>query len=63
LNCMEDLHTGKLQRVLPDWSSAGAPVHAVYPPTRHHVPKVMAFVEHLREHWPLKQGGFKRTKR
>ncbi|RKH73240.1 LysR family transcriptional regulator [Corallococcus aberystwythensis] len=50
--CIEDLASGRLQRVLPDWSSAGAPVHAVYPPTRHHVPKVMAFVEVLREHWP-----------
>ncbi|TSC31735.1 LysR family transcriptional regulator [Corallococcus sp. Z5C101001] len=63
LHCMEDLKTGKLQRVLPDWSSAGAPVHAVYPPTRHHVPKVMAFVEFLREHWPAHQGALKRAKR
>ncbi|MFB1479681.1 LysR substrate-binding domain-containing protein [Corallococcus sp. RDP092CA] len=63
LQCGEDLASGRLQRVLPDWSSAGAPVHAVYPPTRHHVPKVMAFVEVLREHWPQQQGALKRAKR
>ncbi|NNB87452.1 LysR family transcriptional regulator [Corallococcus exiguus] len=61
--CIEDLASGRLQRVLPDWSSTGAPVHAVYPPTRHHVPKVMAFVEVLREHWPHNQEAFKRAKR
>ncbi|NOK17100.1 LysR family transcriptional regulator [Corallococcus carmarthensis] len=61
--CVEDLESGRLQRVLPDWSSAGAPVHAVYPPTRHHVPKVMAFVEVLREHWPQLQGALKRAKK
>ncbi|QAT86511.1 LysR family transcriptional regulator [Corallococcus coralloides] len=63
LNCMEDVGNGRLQRVLPDWSSTGAPVHAVYPPTRHHVPKVMAFVDFLREHWPANVGTSKRAKR
>ncbi|CAM3202654.1 LysR family transcriptional regulator [Corallococcus sp. ZKHCc1 1396] len=64
LNCVEDLAAGRLQRVLPDWSSTGAPVHAVYPPTRHHVPKVMAFVDFLREHWPATpQDAPKRAKR
>lgn len=64
LHCVDDLDTGSLRRVLPDWSSAGAPVHAVYLPTRHHVPKVMAFVEHLREHWPVRQQEpLKRAKR
>ncbi len=47
-----DLAVGLLHRLLPDWSSAGAPVNAVYPSTRHHSPKVMAFVDFLREHWP-----------
>ncbi|RKI63508.1 LysR family transcriptional regulator [Corallococcus sp. AB049A] len=61
--CIEDLASGRLQRVLPDWSSTGAPVHAVYPPTRHHVPKVMAFVEVLREFWPRNEEAFKRAKR
>jgi DNA-binding transcriptional LysR family regulator len=47
-----DLAEGRLRRILPDWSSPGAPVHAVYPSTRHHSPKVMAFVDFLRERWP-----------
>jgi DNA-binding transcriptional LysR family regulator len=47
-----DIAEGRLQRLLPGWSSTGAPVHAIYPSTRHHSPKVMAFVDFLREHWP-----------
>jgi DNA-binding transcriptional LysR family regulator len=47
-----DLNTGRLRRILPDWSSPGAPVHAVYAGSRHHSPKVMAFVDFLRERWP-----------
>jgi DNA-binding transcriptional LysR family regulator len=50
--CTTDLSTGRLQRILPDWASPGAPVHAVYPSTRHHSPKVTAFVDFLRERWP-----------
>jgi DNA-binding transcriptional LysR family regulator len=52
-----DLVTGRLRRILPDWSSSGAPVHAVYPSTRHHSPKVMAFVDFLRERWPENLAG------
>ncbi|MFE8596845.1 LysR family transcriptional regulator [Archangium violaceum] len=52
-----DLTLGRLRRLLPDWSSSGAPVHAVYPSTRHHSPKVMAFVDFLRERWPENQAG------
>ncbi|WNG59537.1 LysR family transcriptional regulator [Archangium gephyra] len=52
-----DLTMGRLRRLLPDWSSSGAPVHAVYPSTRHHSPKVMAFVDFLRERWPENQAG------
>ncbi|ATB32687.1 LysR family transcriptional regulator [Melittangium boletus] len=47
-----DISARRLQRLLPDWSSAEAPVHALYSSTRHHSPKVMAFVDFLREHWP-----------
>lgn len=50
--CTTDLATGRLQRILPDWGSPGAPVHAVYSSTRHHSPKVTAFVDFLRERWP-----------
>ncbi|MCY1076406.1 LysR family transcriptional regulator [Archangium lansingense] len=57
LHYSEDLTTGRLRRILPDWNSSGAPVHAVYPSTRHHSPKVMAFVDFLREHWPDNPSG------
>ncbi|NMO17813.1 LysR family transcriptional regulator [Pyxidicoccus fallax] len=53
----EDIDAGRLRRILPEWSSQGAPVHAVYPGTRHHVPKVMAFVDYLRERWPTHTPG------
>ncbi|GHG84048.1 LysR family transcriptional regulator [Comamonas sp. JC664] len=52
LHFSSELTSGRLQRILPDWHSSETPVNAVYPSTRHHSPKVMAFVECLREHWP-----------
>jgi DNA-binding transcriptional LysR family regulator len=55
--CTTDIDAGRLQRILPDWGSPGAPVHAVYPSTRHHSPKVMAFVDFLRERWPILSHG------
>lgn len=51
--CAEDLTSGRLQRVLPGWSSPGTPLHAVYPGGRHPSPKVSAFVDFLRERWRL----------
>jgi DNA-binding transcriptional LysR family regulator len=42
-----DLEAGRLVRVLPDWTAATFPIHAVYPSTRHLSPKVRAFVDHL----------------
>lgn len=47
--CAEDLAKGRLQQVLPRWSSARIVVHAVYPSTRQLSPRVTAFVELLRE--------------
>jgi len=47
-----DISARRLQRLLPDWNSAESPVHAVYSSNRHHSPKVMSFVDFLREHWP-----------
>lgn len=45
--CAEDLRKGKLRRILPEWSSAETPVHAVYPTARGLSPKVTAFIEFL----------------
>jgi DNA-binding transcriptional LysR family regulator len=52
IHCSSDIAAGRLQRILPDWGSPGAPVHVIYPSARHHSPKVMAFVDFLRERWP-----------
>lgn len=45
--CVEELRARRLERVLRDWSVPSAPVHAVYPSTRHLSPKVKTFVEHV----------------
>jgi DNA-binding transcriptional LysR family regulator len=45
----DDLRAGRLRQVLRDWCSAETPVHAVYPTARHLSPKVVAFVEIMRE--------------
>jgi DNA-binding transcriptional LysR family regulator len=48
--CLEDLRERRLRRVLPQWCAREAPIHAVYPSTRHLSPKLKAFLDHLREH-------------
>lgn len=47
--CHAELRQKRLQLVLPDWQLPSAPIHAVYPSTRHLSPKVRAFVDHLTE--------------
>jgi len=47
--CTADLGAGRLRRVLAEWCSTETPVHAVYPTARHLSPKVVAFVDALRE--------------
>jgi DNA-binding transcriptional LysR family regulator len=47
--CVEDLRARRLERVLPDWEGPSAPVHVVYPSTRHLSPKVKTFVDHLQQ--------------
>ena len=47
--CISLIRAKRLRRVLPEWSSSGVPIHAVYPSTRHLSPKVKAFTDHLRE--------------
>jgi DNA-binding transcriptional LysR family regulator len=51
--CEQALTSGKLKRVLGDWSTAITPLHALYPSARHLSPKVMAFVETLRKELTL----------
>jgi len=47
--CMEELRTGRLERVLGDWNAPSTPVHVVYPSTRHLSAKVKTFVDHLHQ--------------
>lgn len=46
---LEEIESGDLAAVLPDYSSPRTPLSAVYPSTRHLSPKVSAFVEHLKD--------------
>jgi DNA-binding transcriptional LysR family regulator len=51
--CADDLRAGKLKQVLPAWSSAEAPVQALYPTARHLSPKVVAFLDLVRAKFSL----------
>lgn len=48
--CIDDLNQRRLERVLRDWTAPAAPIHAVYPSTRHLSPKTSAFLDHLQRH-------------
>jgi DNA-binding transcriptional LysR family regulator len=50
LLCGTDLRARRLVRVLPEWSSAETPIHAVYPSTRLASPKLKAFLDELERH-------------
>jgi DNA-binding transcriptional LysR family regulator len=45
--CVDELRTRALERVLSAWSAPSVPIHVVYPSTRHISPKVKTFVDHL----------------
>jgi DNA-binding transcriptional LysR family regulator len=45
----EDIKTGKLQELLPEYRSLEISIYAVYPERRHLSPKVQAFIEFLKE--------------
>jgi len=46
---VQELRTGRLKRVLPEWNPPSTPVHVVYPSSRHLSPIVKTFVDHLQE--------------
>lgn len=46
----DDVAAGRLVRVLADWPSPAAAIHAVYPTSRHLSAKVRSFVDYLGEH-------------
>jgi DNA-binding transcriptional LysR family regulator len=45
----DDITAGRLRRVLPSYSISAAPLHAIYPHSRHLAPRVRAFVDYLGE--------------
>jgi DNA-binding transcriptional LysR family regulator len=47
--CVEALRAGQLERVLRDWEAPEAPMHVVYPSSRHMSAKVKSFVDHLQQ--------------
>lgn len=47
-----EVATGRLVRVLAEWTRPPVPVHAVFPSQRYLTPKVRAFVDHARRHFP-----------
>jgi DNA-binding transcriptional LysR family regulator len=42
-----DLEAGRLTRLMPDWQSADAPVHALYPHSRYLPPRVQTLLDFL----------------
>jgi len=46
--CLEDVSSARLRRVLDAWSAPGIPIFALYPSTRHLSPKVVSLLELLR---------------
>jgi DNA-binding transcriptional LysR family regulator len=48
---------GDLVRVLPQVSGGTLPVHALYPPNHHPLAKLRAFVDHVKRHLDLRNGG------
>ena len=43
----DELASGKIHLLLPDWKSRPIPIHAVYPAHRRHIAKIEAFIDHL----------------
>jgi DNA-binding transcriptional LysR family regulator len=43
----EELASGEVVRLMPDWESSGSPIQIVSPPERRHSAKVRTFVEHI----------------
>jgi DNA-binding transcriptional LysR family regulator len=46
----EDVAAGRLVRLLPEWSTPAAGIHALFPPGRYTSPKVRVFVDALKAH-------------
>lgn len=47
--CEKAVRAGRLERVLPNWSPPAAPLHIVYPSSRHISPTVRSFIDFLQK--------------
>jgi DNA-binding transcriptional LysR family regulator len=47
----DELASGDVVTLLPDWQAPALPVQLVSPPQRQHSAKVRAFGEHVARHW------------
>jgi DNA-binding transcriptional LysR family regulator len=52
ITCCDDLKTGRLQKVLPDWNLPLGICHAVFPSRRGLLPAVRVFIDFLAEQMP-----------
>lgn len=52
----QEVKTGKLIRLLPEWRTAFTPVHFIYPAQRYVTPKLSSFIEHA---YPSLKSNFK----
>lgn len=50
---VDDLATGQLVHLAPDWRAAPLPVHLVYPPARHQPTRLRRFIEAMRIAVPI----------
>ncbi len=50
---VDDLATGQLVHLAPDWRAAPLPVHLVYPPARHQPARLRRFIDAMRIAVPL----------
>lgn len=57
LDCIEAIRAGKLERLLPEWTSEETPIHVLYPSTRHLSARVKAFVEFMQERMRRRKPG------
>ncbi len=54
--CEKAIRAGRLERVLPGWSPPSAPLHIVYPSTRHLSPAVRTFIDYVEDQVRLRVG-------
>ncbi|KAA0579836.1 LysR family transcriptional regulator [Azospirillum sp. B21] len=50
---VDDLATGQLVHLAPEWQAAALPVHLVYPPARHQPTRLRRFIEAMRVAVPI----------